>query len=128
MRQAYEKLYTVENHGFNNTIYCRKFAFTRFCASSIPEVECDQKSFSVVDEHFRLKEAGVAFKNYRKHHCASFENTIIMSLIHFDAVITEAFDSFKSQTDMQNMCPMEIMRDHKSGVQRRLRLHRKWSS
>lgn len=121
MEESYDKLYRVDKHGFRNTTFWRKYAFIDIFASSVLEIQRDQEFIGVVDEFLSFEEARVACKKCREYHCTPFGDAAIMPLFRIDAVIREAVDSFKSRTDMQNMCRMEIVKGHESEVGGHLR-------
>lgn len=82
----------------------------------------------MVDRLFSYAEPSVAFKKYRKYHCAKLESATIMTLTCFDPVITELVDSVRSHIDMQSMCTMEIVRRPECEAEERLQPHQKWAS
>lgn len=91
MREEYNEIHIVDNQLIRNTNYERKFPFTDNCAPSVLEMEREEEPIGVKDELSSFEEARVAFKKY----CPPFEDGTIMTIIRFDAVMTEAVDSFK---------------------------------
>lgn len=128
MRNAYDKLYIVDSQGIRNTTYWRKSALTSICAPFVLEMEHNQEFTGAVDEFIRFEEARIAFKKYRKYHCALFEYAAMWSQICFGSSITEAVDYFKLHVIMQNMRTMELLRGLDSKTEGRLKLHQNWSS
>lgn len=128
MREAHKELCKVGNQGIRNTTYYWKSAFTFIFASLVFGQERDQASACVMYKLFNFVEASIAFKKFRKYHCAPCEDATTMTLVRFDVVITEPADSFKSHNDMKNMYRIEI----RTGVECKIELgpiiQQKWSS
>lgn len=64
LREAYSKLYRVDNKAMRNISYCQKSALNDICALSTLEVDRDQESIDVVDKLFSFEDARKAFKKY----------------------------------------------------------------
>lgn len=52
----------------------------------------------------------MAFKKCRKYHCPSVEDAGIVTLVHFDHIITEVVEYSKVHIDTPDMSPSQKMK------------------
>lgn len=82
------------------------------------KLQCDQVPIAWVSELFSSEMATVALKKFRENRCTSFDDATTMTPACFDAITSEASDSFKEHIDMQDMCTDQNVRGRESKVDR----------
>lgn len=74
--------------------FISNFAYRNILSEVLPSWDTN-----VFDDLFHFEEAKKVFQEFRKYHVRHSDETTVLTLIHFDAIITDAVDNLERSID-----------------------------
>lgn len=117
----------VNNQWIKDTTAWRPSKVFYLSSASALEIKRDQGPIAVMDSFFSFEEARVAFKEFGKYHCASFEDENYIAWFAWIPV-SQKKAVFQAHIAMQDMHTSQNMTGQKNEGDGSMRPYPKWSS